>query len=429
MSKLMRNVDVNSKIKYLIFLFFTLDVFLMGSGTLYTIFGVTTRKLLFAIFCIFSVITYFWSFQTKPILQRRSIAGFVLFVTLWVAIIPLYITGNISYSLADALPLIGSGVYLLTVDFSRHEGSWINIRKVIFFSLIAFTVLHIILYGLSIVKPHLAEVAGEFLRLLWEPDNAPVELFVFLTPLNNGLLRVYFGSSFFLLMGLYFAAQKYQSPIEGCVLCRAIVYFLVILALWATNTRSLLLGAVVFVFILPIVSRVFEKIPRNFGGVLLLLVAPFLLSFILIPTFDPQFLSNFGIAREGSDDLRAEQFEPLLGAFLDSPLIGQGFGASVSVIRAEDAPYSYELSILDLFMKIGVLGFLFAVTILAGLIYSSIPKDIKFFPKNIAPLYALYFSYIFSCFFNPYMFGFFGTFFSLFLLYEAGFLGGFSKHD
>jgi hypothetical protein len=401
----------------------------MGSGKLYTIFGVTTRKLLFAFFCIFSVITYFGSFQRKPILQRRSIAGFVLFVTLWVVIIPLYLTGNISYSLADALPLIGSGVYLLTVDFSRHKGSWINIRKVVFYSLLAFTLLHIILYGLSIVKPHLAEVAGEFFRLLWESEDAPVELFVFLTPLNNGLLRVYFGSSFFLLMGLYFAAQKYQSPIEGCVLCRVIVYFLVILALWATNTRSLLLGAVVFVFILPIVSRVFEKIPRNFGGVVLLLVAPFLLSFILIPTFNPQFLSTFGIAREGSDDLRAEQFGPLLGAFLDSPLIGQGFGASVSVIRAEDAPYSYELSILALFMKIGVLGFLFAVIILAGLIDSSIPKHIKFFPKNITPLYALYFSYIFSCFFNPYMFGFFGTFFSLFLLYEAGFLGGFSKHD
>ena len=289
--------------------------------------------------------------------------------------------------------------------------------------------LHIILYGMSLVSPQFLDVAGEFLRLLWEPADATVELFVFLTPLDSGVLRVYFGSSFLLLLGLYFAVEKYHSPIRKCLICRIAFSLLVVLALWTTNTRSLLLGAAIFIFALPLFARAIKRIQWNFLTVTLLIVAPFFLSFMLVPAFDPQMLTNLGIAREGSDDLRADQFWPLFEAFLASPLFGQGFGSNAALIRSEEAPYSYELSILALFMKIGIVGFLFATAILSSSLNSSMSKKGKFFPKEIAPLYALYFSYIFSCFFNPYMFGFFGTFFSLFILYESSFLIGSSKDD
>lgn len=425
----MQHLDISTRIKYLIFLFFTLDIFFMGSGQNYAVFGLSTRKLLFGLFCLFSAMTYFWSFNRKPILSSYLLLGLVGFILFWVVIIPLYFHGNISYSIADALPIIAPGIYLITDDFSNREGIWVKIRAVVFYSLLIFVALHIILYGMSLVSPQFLDVAGEFLRLLWEPKDGTVELFVFLTPLDNGVLRVYFGSSFLLLLGLYFSVEKYRSPIRKCSICRIAFFLLVVLALWATNTRSLLLGAVVFIFALPLFARAIKRIQWNFLTVTLLIAAPFFLSFMLIPTFDPQMLTNLGVAREGSDDIRADQFWPLFEAFLASPLFGQGFGSNAALIRSEEAPYSYELSILALFMKIGIVGFLFATAILSISLNSSMPKKGKFFPKEIAPLYALYCSYIFSCFFNPYMFGFFGTFFSLFILYESSFLIGSSKDD
>lgn len=425
----MQNLDISTRIKYLIFLFFTLDIFFMGSGQNYAVFGLSTRKLLFGLFCLFSVMTYFWSFNRKPILSLCSLVGLFGFILLWVVIIPLYYHGNISYSIADALPLIAPGIYLITDDFSRREDIWVKIRVVVFYSLLAFVFLHIILYGMSLASPQLLEVAGEFLRLLWEPQDATVEFFVFLTPLDSGVVRVYFGSSFLLLLGLYFAVEKYRSPIRKCSICRIAFFLLVVFALWATNTRSLLLGAVVFVFASPLFARAVRRIPWNFLSLTLLIVAPFFLSFMLVPTFDAQMLANLGIAREGSDDLRADQFLPLFEAFSDSPLFGQGFGSSVALIRSEETPYSYELSILALFMKIGIVGVLSVAAILSSSLNSLMPNQGKVFPKEIAPLYALYFSYIFSCFFNPYIFGFFGTFFLLFILYESSFLVEASKND
>ena len=94
----------------------------MGSGQSYAIFGINTRKLLFGFFCLFSAMTYFWSFNRKSILSFCLLVGFVGFVLFWVIIIPLYFHGNIFYSIADASPLIALGVYLLTDDFSRREG-------------------------------------------------------------------------------------------------------------------------------------------------------------------------------------------------------------------------------------------------------------------------------------------------------------------
>lgn len=425
----MQAVNVNAQIKYLVFLFFILDIFFLGSGQNYAVLGLSTRKLLFALFCIFSAITYLLSGNSKPVPTLRSIVGLVSFILVWVVIIPLYFHGNIYYSITDASPLLAIGIFLITDDFARRDGIWVKIKTAVFYLLLVLVSLHILVYSISFLSPQLLEVTEGFLRLLWEPQDATVELFVFLTRLDNGVLRVYFGSSFLLFLGLYFAVERHSSPIRNCAIFRIFLALSVVFALWVTNTRSLLLSVVVFAFCLPLFKRAIKRIQANFLSVALLIVAPFFLSFMLIPSFDPQLLAHFGIAREGSDDLRADQFWPLFDAFLSSPLLGQGFGASAALIRSEEAPFSYELSILALFMKIGIVGLLFAVSILANSLNFLMPKKGNTFPKAIAPLYALYFSYIFSCFFNPYMFGFFGTFFLLFILYESSFLIEASKDD
>jgi hypothetical protein len=80
---------------------------------------------------------------------------------------------------------------------------------------------------------------------------------------------------------------------------------------------------------------------------------------------NPAFLSTIGLARDQSDVDRVEQAAALLSQFETHPLVGTGFGSYVyQVIRAADAPYSYELVFYALIMKLGAIGISVLILIL-----------------------------------------------------------------
>jgi hypothetical protein len=419
------------KFRYYLFVLFALDIFFMGAGGGFAVMGISPRKIFLMAFAIVSIFIYIvlQRCDSKRDLKWSQLIGFLIFVFAWVIIIPGFTVENISYPTNDALPLVALGIFLITADFGRDINRWGKIRSLVFFSLLSFLLLHTVLYLLSRNNIEVFEVGRDTLLLLLEAPDRTVEQFVFLNPMPDGAVRIYFGSSFFLLMALYFFAQKYNSPIRNRIVFKAALFLLILIALWATNTRSLILGAVVFMFLLPLSKTVMPKIHKRFSALFCMISLPFFFSFFLLPAIDPSFLEVLGTVRAGSDDLRAEQLRPLFESFLNHPILGQGFGASVSIIRLDDAPYAYELSILALFMKLGLAGFFLACIVLAASMYSAIPNEVQRFPREIAPLYCLYFSYIVSCVFNPYMFGLFGTFFSLFLLFEFVFVMGIYKRD
>lgn len=414
--------------QYCLFALFVFDIFFLGSGMNYAVMGLGTRKIIFAIFALVSFFIYIDRRDQRFVFTAIQAIAFLLFAVVWMLFLPIIGHGDLAYSFADALPLVAIAIFIITKDFSSREGGWVDARRLIFYSVILFSFLHVFLYVVSWLRPDLIEDISRALKLFWEPEASDIDYFVFLTPLDNGLQRVYFGSSFLLFLGLYFALDKVDSIIntgKG----RFFVFALVVLALWATNTRSLLFGAFVFIVFRPVFNRLLKLVPKNAVGIFLLVAAPFFLSFFLAPTVDPQMLFIIGVTREGSDDLRSEQLMPLVKGFLESPFFGRGFGGSVQFIRSEEAPYSYELSIVALFMKLGLIGFVFSSLMLTAIIYTSASNSLKIFPEKLTTLYSLYFSYILSCFYNPYMFGFFGTFFSLFLLYEFTFLMRASRDD
>ena len=383
---------------------------------------IDNRKLLLAAFGVSSIFIFLKRGMPHRNSELFRILGFLLFIISWVVLIPAITHGMIVYSFSDSLPLIAVGVFLCTVDFAKRKNEWIKIRKMILWLISVFALLHLVLYGMSRIAPESIGGLQEFLTFIWESSDRNENRFVFLNPMDQGVLRVYFGSSFLLLLGLYFSAQKYKSPLFKSGFVGLFVFILTALAIWSTDTRSLMLGAVSFILLFTLFDKVKSTVRLNSINIFFLLILPFLLSFIVIMVIDPRLLEVFGAIREGSDDLRVEQFWPLLYSFLSHPIFGRGFGASVSVLRIDGAPYTYELSILALFMKIGLAGLLLVFGVLSSAIYSVGKNDFRYFPRKIIPLYCLYFSYIMSCIFNPYMFGLFGTFFSLFLLYEYTFL-------
>ena len=401
------------------FFLFLLDILFFGSGVNIPGLGINSRKIFFAIFFLLSFLIYIlFVKKTVSVIFNLLIACFFLF--LWIFLIPLLKNGNLSYALSDAMPLIASGVFLLTVDFPNWERSWEKFRKIIFYFLIVFSILHIVLYIIFLRNPDSLLIYQAGFSEIFDKGVDEDAHFVFFTPLD-GLVRVYFGSSFFLLIGVYFSLSHENFPFINTKFFKVFFSVLIVAALWATNTRSLMIGAASMFLFLPIFRLLMVYIGKNWFSIFFLLILPFVLIFFLIPTVDEKLLEVLGIGRGGSDDIRSIQLYPLLNAFFENFLFGNGFGSSASFVRAEDSPYAYELSILALLMKIGILGLMTACGVFASVIHS-ISRKYGGEVRGVSAVYALYVAFIVSNFYNPYIFGFFGTLFLIFILYEFSFL-------
>lgn len=409
-------------VQSLFFFIFLLDLLFLGAGV--NIYGldISSRKILFLFFCASSLLVYFGDFTEKDMINFNLILVGSLFVLIWVVLIPLISHGNLIYAVSDAVPLIASGVFLLTTQFPIWKNSWLAVRKLTLSFLYIFTILHVILYFIFMTYPGLVADLTAVFALIFDTGTGDDAKFVFFTSLDGDISRVYFGSSFLLLIGFYFLFSDEGENFSSSLGSHFFFAILLVVALWATNTRSLLLGAAVMVIFFPISRWLMRHINKSWLTIFLLIILPLFLVFLLIPTVDIQLLAFVGLDRDGSDDIRSEQLYSLLNTISENILFGLGFGANAQIVRNEGAPYSYELSILALFMKIGVIGVLVACGILASIFLNSLPKEGLEFEKKFSALYALYISFIISCFYNPYIFGFFGTFFLLFILYEFAFV-------
>lgn len=406
----------------LLFFLFLLDLLFLGAGRDIPVLDFSSRKFFFLMFFASSLLVYLGGFAGKEKINVIAILAVCIFLFLWVIFIPFMGHGNLSYAVSDAMPLVASSVFLLTTQFSRWSNSWTRIRSVLLGFLYVFAIVHVILYAIFMIYPSLLVDFAEVFAQVFDVGVGSEARFVFFTPLDGGGSRIYFASSFLLLIGIYFLISN-EKGIFGCGLHSRFVFVIILAgALWATNTRSLLLGALAMVILFPASRWLMTCIRQSWLTIFLLLVLPFFLVFLLIPTVDMELLALLGLGREGSDDIRSEQLYSLLNAFSGHWFFGLGFGANASIVRVEDAPYAYELSILALFMKIGVIGVLVACGIWASVLLSLLSESEETSKKKFSSLYVLYISFIVSCFYNPYIFGFFGTLFLLFILYEFSFL-------
>jgi len=404
------------------FFLFVLDILFLGSGINIPGLGISSRKIFFGIFFCLSFIVYFCDFSGRGKIDVLTIIIAVLFLFAWVFFIPLLGEGNFAYAISDAMPLIALGVFLLTTDFSGCNNAWNYIRRILLIFLYGFSLLHVILYLIFLVRPDFMGFLQSAFAVVLDVGTGDDARYVFFTPLDGGGVRVYFGSSFLLLIGIYFLLSD-DGDFFGRGL-RSKIFFAALLvgALWATNTRSFMMGSIAMLLSFSIFRWLMAYMKKSWLTIFTLLSLPFMLIFLLIPTVDVEILQVFGLERGGSDDIRFIQLYPLMNAFLENYVFGLGFGASASFVRAEDAPYAYELSILALFMKIGLVGVMVACGIFATTLRNILSRESGGSIKKISAVYALYFSFIISCFYNPYIFGFFGTFFILFVLYEFSFL-------
>jgi len=129
-----------------------------------------------------------------------------------------------------------------------------------------------------------------------------------------------------------------------------------IISIIATGTRSLIIGAMLLVFLYPIKNYLVIKsrwFLIGFTFAIIGITIPIVL-FIKYGLFQ-----SSPLGREISDDYRAQQVHGIAEKIFSHPLLGTGFGGFTDLISNDNAPYSYELSIFALMMKLGLIGIIF----------------------------------------------------------------------
>jgi hypothetical protein len=409
------------------FTFFCLEILFGGAGEFVEIFGLSIRYILFLTTVFLLFLLKLIQFDSGRITNDKMVSGlfFISFVAIWVFLLPLVYGQGITAAIKDSAPLLGACAIVLFFDEKNIYPYWIRLRKIIFLSLILFLLLHVSLYVLGKFDIDEGVKFSEVLKYIWEPDNFTIEKFVFIIPNERGL-RIYFGSSFLLLIGLYFSFfynEKYKNVKKMSLAILFTIGFI------ATDTRSLVLAAIIFFALVWILRNVRygRKIGKKYFS--LLLALPLVGSLLLVTTVGSDVSTSGSFSRGESDLIRPQQMSGLLDGIISSPIIGRGFGASVDPVRNVDAPYSYELSILALYMKIGMAGIAAVIIFLTLYLYSFVPNICFKKNKKIIGIYALYCSIILASFYNPLLFGFFGTFFIAFICLELKYISIINYHD
>ena len=145
-------------------------------------------------------------------------------------------------------------------------------------------------------------------------------------------------------------------------------------------------------------------------GFLTAVVTSFFLVFLLPilgvnpSTLAEEFLSAFQ-GREVSSGARFEQASALWTAFATSPLVGNGLGAAVEVVRSEDQPWAYELWFLALLMNVGILGILvYAAAIVWVLVTGAkMSRMDREFATQFIPLASALIIFLLMTATNPYL--------------------------
>ena len=395
-----------------------LDLMLTGSGRWMLVGGVTLRRVLIAILVGYAVIQWLlvWRTSVRGIL---AVTGLMFFITVWGIVVPMRYGIPLANALRDSQLFVGLLAAPALALIVGRTACWPGTLRLIELAAVFLAAVHITLFGIHQYLPDKADLIIAAMRLWLEPGTGATDATNFMIGDVSGALRIFWGSSIFLLLGLYLSVRNTGSRSR---LIRIVFFVIMAYAINLSRTRAMLISIPLFLIGWYVFSHLFRQFRQTW--VLYAAIGAMLLAITLPVTLmaDPSFLEWVGLGRLGSDQIRYEQADALIGAFLHRPWMGSGLGSHVELIRSLDSPWSYELSILALWSKIGWLGAicLLGVFVLMGL--CAWPAEIQSSNHQrqaLARLLALLVCVIFCSNTNPYLFSLLGWALLLFIFLEV----------
>jgi hypothetical protein len=383
------------------------EVVLGGPGSWSGVFfKVDVRKVFF--FCVCLSLT--GGILTYRMVKIRDVllmlVGMMLFA-IWMFILPTINDTPMAFAMADGIPILS--IFLITLlfkvysdhtDGERHA-IYVRVCRFVFAMSILTALVHL---GLCLVLNAFPDRGFELLiglKLVLDNQEAGS---IYVGPMADGSIRVFWISSLFLIYGLYRAL--WDALQLGATRIRVAQLILFLGAIVVTQTRSIFIAVpaglafAAMVFFCIKYSRV-----SLYRVTVMVLAVLFSITFIQLMLVSTDIMALLGLAREASDDERGLQVAPLLAGWLSHFVVGGGFGFSVSYIRSVAAPFSYEFSIVALYMKIGIAGLMLAWSyfIYIGNALARTGRPTAGAAREYAGMAFLIFVYFFVFNTNPYL--------------------------
>ena len=314
-------------------------------------------------------------------------------------------------SLVLAKAEVFSSLLMLTLCFPLFylikigEINLTRLNKCIYFLVFILSLIHVVLYTGQ-------EITGYFIYNYFFFLNTVLgktSIFPVIMLGHMGVPRVFFTTSIFLPLGIYFSLKN----LKNFKLFDHIYLTVNILAITSTMTKSLWLGTVLGILtylIFNIVRLKKENRKNEIKKIIVLIIEMCTIALVAnFSVFNNRVFHHFNNSfvyekgdkekysselseefknkikekfknnvdayhdREGSiisNNIKIKQSQLLLRKWLKRPLLGYGYGSYLeNFIRSEEAPFSYEMLFFSLLMKTGIVGVLCWIFLILSLIY------------------------------------------------------------
>lgn len=415
MDKLLKTV------KYISFCFaalFCFELVFGYTGTLIMIHSVAIRHILFIptflglyLFCLLYLIkNRIPLFKSKgektSVLKSLKVLdwlmlAFVVSTAASLFVIPKLNGGSFQFAKAEAL----DSLMMLMLYFPiRFMVSWDEIKlskltTVLYWLIFGLSTIHIFLYVGEAMAPGFVESFFDVLRNICGSGSITPTVILG----HGGYPRVMFSTSIYILVGFYLLLKK----LPELKFYDYLVFFVEITAMMTTMTKSIWFGFFGGIAVFTILYCINAIINKRKTAIVQILVLG-LCSLMLITamdktifkgmisirlgnsfntTYTPQGTDNdddsdqdedktnlMNLDGEGaalSNTIKIEQTKMLLKQWKEHPIFGLGYGSYIEgYLRSEECPFSYEMQLPALIMKIGIVGIgLLASIVLTMIIY------------------------------------------------------------
>lgn len=325
------------------------------------------------------------------------LASIASLMTIWILLIPsLQGSKLVSDGIQEGFPLalLFTGV-LAHAYYRDNPSAWFVLRRVTARALAAAAVLALAVWlvGTFVISDPILVAIGFANYFTLGNDELQPSLYVQVMP--DGFFRVMWITSTLFIVGLLYSLNS----------GRRLAAALFAAALFVSYTRALWLSAalgILYVF----ARNTLQGRSVRFRPALAVLVVAAVTALVTIDIVQngeesitlraaSRLLTTF--SDESASD-RVDQVQPLLDAWLASPVFGSGMGSAASVSRSDVAPYLYELTYLALLMKMGVIGLLVVAVLIGSLLTRATPRQ-----ASVAHVEASILSFLLACSSNPYL--------------------------
>lgn len=313
---------------------------------------------------------------------RQSRLGWVVPLLLLIYAYGLFVAAMHSNPMDLALQdAAGFPLYLMfpvAVMYLRYWSS-VQIRRLVLVISQVIAVIHLVAYVVFHVVVGELTFATMVAANLWLTSVGFTAEF----SASNGLLRVNFGIGPLLVYGLLACVYEvlFAPPCSESSKFRrfssAIWVLAFGLAIFVEGHRSLIVTALLGLIAMSAVVRWRVFLGIRFIALALLVSVAGVVGFTAVAQSSGALdlnavgerlasLVDFGGGKLAGDDEREEQFSALLDRIDEAPLSGQGFGSRARVIRSDTRPFMYELDLLAVWMKLGMIFLIGYLALVVG---------------------------------------------------------------